>query len=104
MVHPSQLEEKFGGTAPNVTQYWPPHFPDSTEYGHDPDSLVSEEEYLEILKHNPFLSPRPDIKAKMDAEKYEREHDQQVENDLLRSFEIHNSNDDPEDLLKLKAI
>ena len=44
--HPSQLEEKFGGTAPNVEgPYWPPVFPQSGEYDHDPECIVSEEEY-----------------------------------------------------------
>jgi len=35
MVHPSQLEERFGGEAPNLTQYWPPKYV-SDEFGHDP--------------------------------------------------------------------
>lgn len=33
IIHPSQLEEKFGGTAPNLTQFWPPFFPTSEDYG-----------------------------------------------------------------------
>lgn len=37
--HPSQLEEKFGGNAPNCTKFWPPWVP-SDEFGHD-------EKYLE---------------------------------------------------------
>ena len=27
LVHPSQLERKYGGTAPNLTTFWPPHVP-----------------------------------------------------------------------------
>jgi hypothetical protein len=34
MVHPSQLEEKFGGEADNLTEFWPPRAI-SDEYGHD---------------------------------------------------------------------
>ena len=26
-IHISQLEQSFGGEAPNVTRYWPPHMP-----------------------------------------------------------------------------
>ena len=38
MVHPSQLEERFGGSAPNVEYYWPPIYP-SDEFGHDPEHI-----------------------------------------------------------------
>ena len=38
-IHPSQLEEKYGGEAPDATQFWPPlHISD--EYGYDPDWIV----------------------------------------------------------------
>lgn len=36
MAHPSQIEEKYGGDAENVTQYWPPKMV-SEEYDPDPD-------------------------------------------------------------------
>jgi hypothetical protein len=39
MVHPSQVEKKYGGEAENVTQFWPPYCP-SFEFGHDPDQIV----------------------------------------------------------------
>ena len=45
MVDPSNLEKKYGGSADNVTEFWPPIFP-SEEYGCNPDLVVSEEEYL----------------------------------------------------------
>mmetsp|Transcript_13665 Transcript_13665/g.15857 ORF Transcript_13665/g.15857 Transcript_13665/m.15857 type:complete len:102 (+) Transcript_13665:499-804(+) len=57
--HPSQLEVKYGGKAPNVTEFWPPTMP-SSEYGCDEDLLVSEKKYKAILKGNPSLKPRPD--------------------------------------------
>ena len=39
LSHPSQLEQKYGGSAANTTKYWPPrHISD--EYGHDPDCLL----------------------------------------------------------------
>ena len=58
--HPSQLEVKFGGSAPNATVFWPPIMP-STEYGIDKKILVSEEEYLKIIQKNTYLTPRPDL-------------------------------------------
>lgn len=42
MIHPAQLEERYGGEAPNSTEFWPPqHISD--EYGHDHD-LIDENE------------------------------------------------------------
>lgn len=35
LIYPSQLEQKFGGTAPNVTQYWPPIMPEMVEEKED---------------------------------------------------------------------
>ena len=50
--HPSQLEQKYGGTAKNVTSnYWPPIMP-SSDYGHDEDDLMSEGEYEELMNKN----------------------------------------------------
>lgn len=68
MIHPSQLEEKFGGTQPNLTQYWPPHFPVTETYGEDPLTIMAEDEYENALRHNPHLVPRPDLKAKFEME------------------------------------
>ena len=39
MIHPSQVEEKYGGTAENLTEYWPPK-KISDEYGYDPNFIV----------------------------------------------------------------
>lgn len=52
--HPSQLEEKFGGDASNVYEFWPPHFP-SKEFGHDENLVVSKKEYIRILEDRPHL-------------------------------------------------
>lgn len=41
LAHPSQLEEKYGGEAPNVSQFWPPYCP-SEEYGVAETSLSDE--------------------------------------------------------------
>ena len=42
LIHPSQLEQKFGGEAENLTEFWPPrHISD--EFGHDPDLIVEQE-------------------------------------------------------------
>ena len=43
MFHPSQLEKKFGGEAPNLDAYWPPHEV-SKEYGVD-QSKIKRPEY-----------------------------------------------------------
>lgn len=31
-IDPSQLEERHGGNAPDVTRYWPPIFPEYTDF------------------------------------------------------------------------
>lgn len=50
--HPSQLEQKYGGTAKNVTSnYWPPIMP-SSDYGPDEDDLMSEGKYEELMNKN----------------------------------------------------
>lgn len=41
LAHPSQIEEKFGGEAPNVSQFWPPYCP-STTFGVQESSLSDE--------------------------------------------------------------
>ena len=38
LAHPSQVEQKYGGEAEDVTEFWPPYCP-STEYGVQEDSL-----------------------------------------------------------------
>jgi len=48
-----QVEEKFGGTARNITSYWPPQFP-STNYLSAADNsnsiLISKEKYQSLYK------------------------------------------------------
>ena len=41
LIHPSQLERKYGGEAEDLEDYWPPRII-SDEYGHDPN-LINEE-------------------------------------------------------------
>ena len=38
MIHPKQLQQKYGGDAEDVTVFWPPYAP-SNEYGIDSDKL-----------------------------------------------------------------
>ena len=46
MIHPSQLESRYGGEAENLTSYWPPQYR-SNEFGHNPDLINwSQSEYL----------------------------------------------------------
>ncbi len=58
--HPSQLEQRYGGTAPNVTQYWPPTMPPITEE-HDQKvyPLVPREHYARFAAENPKLTRMP---------------------------------------------
>ena len=51
--HPTQLEVKFGGEAPDIEEYWPPTMPDSDEYGVDPQKLEEKKEppKVEEVKH-----------------------------------------------------
>lgn len=71
MVHPSQLEEKYGGEAPNVTECWPPICP-SDEYGHDPD-LINEpssvdSESAEVSRNDSQESLEGDNPSEISAE------------------------------------
>ena len=64
MYHPSQLETKYGGSAPNNDSgpYWPPNQPPSTEYGHDPKKIMSEVKYREVIdKHAQEIKVDPAI-------------------------------------------
>lgn len=46
-----QVEQKFGGNAPNCTQYWPPVIPSNNYCAHNKcPILVSKEEYKEMYK------------------------------------------------------
>jgi hypothetical protein len=47
-ANPSQIEERFGGSAPNATHYWPPIIP-SSEYfltKEDGSTLITKKEYF----------------------------------------------------------
>ena len=58
--HPSQLEERFGGTAPNVTRYWPPHMPEYLEKEENTyTTYVPREEYRKLYTENPGLTLMP---------------------------------------------
>lgn len=64
--HPSQLEKKFGGNAPNATCFWPPIMPEG-EFGYDSSLLISELEYKKLIKENLELTPRPDLFQGLDS-------------------------------------
>ena len=51
IINMSQLEQKHGGTATNVTRYWPPTMPQYTDF--DP-SESKEFEVIPIEKYNEF--------------------------------------------------
>lgn len=72
-VHPTQLQEKYGGQAPDVSIFWPPYSP-SDEYGVDQEKLTPlerteeskrleyDEQFLNIRKMNEKRKPRLTVK------------------------------------------
>ena len=75
LFHPSQLEERFGGEAPECKQFWPPYFPDSEEYNNDPENQIEDdEEYLKILEERPNLVPLPEF----EEEAYRRRNKEEI--------------------------
>ena len=60
-LDPSQLEKKHGGTAPDVTRYWPPTFPEYHDFDHTraPCIVHPREKYNELHKANPTLELMP---------------------------------------------
>lgn len=58
--HPSQIEEKYGGQAPNLTTFWPPIVPDSPfeAPGMQPGELLSQKSsYKEPVSHTHYDAP-----------------------------------------------
>ena len=58
-INPSQLEVTYGGTAPKVTQFWPPIMPEEVEKIDGRLDLVEMAEYDQFLSENPSLTPMP---------------------------------------------
>jgi hypothetical protein len=48
LFHPSQLEQRFGGKAEDVTKYWPP-YQASTEYGEDLSMFINDGEENSVI-------------------------------------------------------
>lgn len=60
-IDPCQLQQRFGGTAPNLDgQPWPPKMP-SFECGSNPEKLVPLEEYEDFINSNPDFRRMPVI-------------------------------------------
>lgn len=58
MCHPSQLQEKYGGEAEDLTVFWPPR-PASDEYGVDFAKLKDKNEFdASILYDDPLVLPQ----------------------------------------------
>ena len=49
-IHPSQLEQKYGGDANNLDIFWPPRVI-SDEYGHDPEYIFDDKLEDALLDH-----------------------------------------------------
>lgn len=63
MFHPDQLEERFGGTRPTPTNFWPPligkeFIPEADKQEMNPN-VISPERYEQILSENPELMVHP---------------------------------------------
>jgi len=69
LAYPSQLEIQYGGTAPKVTQFWPPIMPKVVE---DEDlngiNVIPRSEYIEFYKKNTALKLMP-LEFREDLEK-----------------------------------
>ena len=78
MTHfnPDQVEERYGGTAKNVTQFWPPYVPNtpfhrneavknsilsdnSSYYEYHPEVSIIKEEDLTMIEESRVLAPSP---------------------------------------------
>ena len=60
MFAPNQLEEKYGGLAPNMeAPFWPPRMA-SQLVGADESKIISEEDYEEYVRVRPSISKRPE--------------------------------------------
>jgi len=51
-ANPEQVEQQYGGTAPNCTQFWPPSLPSKNYFvsPEDQKNLISVEQYRELYK------------------------------------------------------
>jgi hypothetical protein len=60
MFQPNQLEQRYGGTAPNVEEghWWPSRFP-SKDVGVDQSKLVPEADYEAFIQSRPYLKRNP---------------------------------------------
>lgn len=60
--HPTQLEQKYGGEAPNLeAPYWPPRMPEFVVDDIVSKKLVPEENYDKFLEDHPAFTRRPDV-------------------------------------------
>lgn len=68
-VHPSQLEEKYGGTSPNIiTPFTFPFFLPSDNYQVDDsnkDQIITQEEYMQLIEKEKLLVISPYINQKI---------------------------------------
>ena len=65
LMHPCQLEERFGGTGKTPTNFWPPFvgpiFIKEEDEAEELKNYVSEADYPQMLKANPIMDPHPDF-------------------------------------------
>ena len=63
MFHPSQLETRFGGTAPTPTNFWPPFMGkevvSASEKAKFHPNLIRQEDYDRVIAENPELNVHP---------------------------------------------
>ena len=61
-ISASQLEKKYGGTAPNLTRFWPPTMPEYTDFN-DFETVCNfalREKYNEFYMSHPGLTLMPE--------------------------------------------
>eukprot|EP00347_Sterkiella_histriomuscorum_P009640 403340434 len=78
LVAPDQLQQKFGGSAPNFEGplWWPPRMPE-TDCLADPAKIITDDEYQQFIEEHPLFVRTPEIEKQNDQQELEEELDQQ---------------------------
>lgn len=60
-ISKSQLEQRHGGTAPDVTRYWPPSMPEYTDFNESeaPCKFIPRAQYNDYIAQHPGLTVMP---------------------------------------------
>lgn len=77
-----QVEEKYGGSAKNATQYWPPIIPSNNYFvsPKDSEALISEEEYISLYRKGSLTNMRIDFSRILQRSQPVEEHSAEISN------------------------